>query len=115
MQLNVGLPLAGMPVFRMKSARRQAPALHSLPDLASLLVSTLLKHRYGLERSRVLERWDETERGSGTLGRNPSSKPLRNFHRELSPAHVKGARLISVLLVHQRGLLVEDVVDAAAD
>ena len=26
MQLNVGLPLAGMPVFRMKSARRQAPA-----------------------------------------------------------------------------------------
>jgi hypothetical protein len=52
MQLNVGLRrlrLAGMPVFRMKSARRQAPALHSLPDLSSLLVSTLLMDRYGLE------------------------------------------------------------------
>jgi hypothetical protein len=40
MALNVGLPLGGMPVFRMKSARRQAPALHSLPDPASLFVST---------------------------------------------------------------------------
>ena len=42
MQLNVGLPLAGLPVFRMKSARRQAPDLHSLPDPASLFVSILM-------------------------------------------------------------------------
>jgi hypothetical protein len=53
MQLNVGLPLAGMTVFRMnRHGDKRRPYIYcriwpAYPDQASLLVSTLLMHRYG--------------------------------------------------------------------